>query len=145
MHGLSRYDSLKSALFVLLWPGCFFQILSLIWDSWLLSPASRHSFPILPGVFMSKSRQPGCSHESLPFSLHLLVRNIANVKTALTVFCSLTVAAGLSGSGCLWLILARMMWDPLSILYPTRVVSCVGCAVQWVLGWRGLPVGLDLG
>lgn len=28
-------------------------------------------------------------------------------------------------------------------LCPTRAMSCVGCAVQWALGWRGLPAGLD--
>lgn len=59
-------------------------------------------FPILPGIFMSKSGQPGCFHGSLPFPFPSPVRNIANGKMALALFCSLTVVAGLSGSECLW-------------------------------------------
>lgn len=122
-HCLNRYDSLKSALLVLLCSGHPFQILSLLWTSWLLSPASRCSFPILPGICMSKSRQPGCSRESLPFSFPSLVSNMANVKIALS--CSLMTVAGLSDS-----VAGAGKGDVGSSFYLLLPKVCVGCAVR---------------
>lgn len=46
---------------------------------------------------------------------------------------------------CLWPMLARVMGAPRFTLYPTRVVSHVGCAVQWALERGRWPAGLELG